>query len=68
MKTVEPLTLHWVGAPTEHVEDCTRPKLVSLRTELGQLTERQSQVWYFTLVRPYNEMLKEMSLAYHRPH
>ena len=29
-----------VGAPTEHVEDCTRPTLVSVCTELGHLIER----------------------------
>jgi hypothetical protein len=42
MKTVEPLTLDWVGAPTEHVEDCTRPTPVTLHTDLGHLIERQS--------------------------
>lgn len=69
MKTVEPLTLHRVGAPTEHVEDCTRPTLVTSRTELGQLIERQSSVWYFTLARPYNQIPAEMfNIAYHRPH
>jgi hypothetical protein len=46
MKTAEPLTLHWVGAPTEHVEDCTRPTLVSLHTELGQLNDSPSLVFH----------------------
>lgn len=29
MKTAEPLTLHWVGAPTKQVAHCTRPALVT---------------------------------------